>query len=415
MAWKDTLLAASFRGVTFDCLSTTDGAQRAHASHEYPYRDGADVEDLGRGARRIQMRAIFFGADYESRLQAFLAKLDEADAGELIHPVFGSIKQAQLVNHEIGHEADDVDQCSVSMEFLESTTGQAFFAASLPVQKAAAIGQSAEAVRSAAAVTVKSEIGKLAALANTVRASLARVQGMKDMLTSVISQVKTNVRVVLAALDPILYPTSWAADLTASIKSIFQGFPSFSDTSFTAVAAAVVSSQLLPDWDGAADAIASPIVLIPPVGQPAADIAVIDAHVAAEQAAALAECAQVVLEAEADQPTLTPPELETVSNRARDACEAAIVQYRARYTLEDQRPVVEALKTLALDVQEACRAAIELAPPIVTRTVEAPANMRLLAHRFYGDHTRAPELMRLNAYGRKPILDVGDQVVTYAQ
>jgi len=410
MAWEDTLLEASFRGITFDCLSTTDSAQRAHADHEYPYRDGADVEDLGRGPRHIQIRAIFFGNDYESRLQAFLVALDGAGDGELTHPVFGSIKHAQFVNYEIGHEADNVDQCSVSLEFIESTPDQTFFSHSVPAQKAAAIGTAAAAVRSTSTPVLKRQVDKLAVLAQTTRSALSRVQAMRDNMTGAISGVKTGVRSVLASLDPILFPTSWATDLTASVKGIFQGFPSFSDIN----PAAVVTAVVLSDWRGATDAIASPLALTA-ANANAADVAVLDAHIAGEQAAAMAEAAQFVLESEADQPTLTPGELETVANAARTSIEAAIQQYRARYAVEDQRPVIEALKSLAHDVQEATRAAIELAPALVTRRVESPANMRLLAHRCYGDHTRAPELMRLNAYGRKPILDAGDSVVAYAR
>ena len=75
MAWTDTLLDATFRGVTFDCVNASDAVQRALVEHDYPYVAGADVEDMGAHARHISLRAVFYGADYETRMQAFIAAL----------------------------------------------------------------------------------------------------------------------------------------------------------------------------------------------------------------------------------------------------------------------------------------------------------------------------------------------------
>ena len=103
MSLKDNLQDAKFRGVTFDCQRIRDGVERATAEYGYPYVDGDDVADLGRRSRKVNMSAIFFGDDYESRLQTFLSVLDTAGSAELIHPVFGSMP----VGHEaLGHVGD---------------------------------------------------------------------------------------------------------------------------------------------------------------------------------------------------------------------------------------------------------------------------------------------------------------------
>ena len=60
MAWNKNLQECSFRGVVFDVLKTDDSADRAIAEHAYPYLDGADIEDLGRGARRVSIEAFFW-------------------------------------------------------------------------------------------------------------------------------------------------------------------------------------------------------------------------------------------------------------------------------------------------------------------------------------------------------------------
>ena len=48
MAWNLTLQDASYRGVTFEVQSVEDRGEKALCVHDYPYRSGAEVEDLGR-------------------------------------------------------------------------------------------------------------------------------------------------------------------------------------------------------------------------------------------------------------------------------------------------------------------------------------------------------------------------------
>ena len=63
MSWL-SLLDASFRGVPFQVESITDKGEKSLAVHEYPYRPGAEVEDLGRKARVIPVKALFWGLSY---------------------------------------------------------------------------------------------------------------------------------------------------------------------------------------------------------------------------------------------------------------------------------------------------------------------------------------------------------------
>src|SRR6185437_8547538 len=109
MSWEQNLQDASFRGVRFDVVRTRDGRQRAISRHEPPYVDGADLEDMGARERTFELSAVFWGDDYDTRLQAFIAVLDQAGIGELIHPVYGSIPKAQLDSYSISHDAENVD------------------------------------------------------------------------------------------------------------------------------------------------------------------------------------------------------------------------------------------------------------------------------------------------------------------
>ena len=57
MAWETDLQDASFRGVAFDIITTRDSVQRDIAQHEYPYRNGANIDDLGGKPRSLQCQA----------------------------------------------------------------------------------------------------------------------------------------------------------------------------------------------------------------------------------------------------------------------------------------------------------------------------------------------------------------------
>ena len=71
MSWQDNLRDASWRGITFHCRSTRDRAERALVKYEYPFRDGGEVDDLGRKLRQIEITAVFWGPTYDAELQAF--------------------------------------------------------------------------------------------------------------------------------------------------------------------------------------------------------------------------------------------------------------------------------------------------------------------------------------------------------
>ncbi len=56
--WSEHLHPASFRGVPFAVVSGESVFGRRQAVHEYPYRDTAWIEDLGRSSRKITLRGF---------------------------------------------------------------------------------------------------------------------------------------------------------------------------------------------------------------------------------------------------------------------------------------------------------------------------------------------------------------------
>ena len=124
----NALLDASFRGVPFDCQATNEPTKRALAIHEYPFKDGGEVDDMGRRARTFSLRAVFFGGFYQADLKKFLAALDAGGEGELVHPIYGS-HTVMVQDYEPQHEADGPDSCTVAVTFVESGLHTPFFTA----------------------------------------------------------------------------------------------------------------------------------------------------------------------------------------------------------------------------------------------------------------------------------------------
>lgn len=429
MAWAQTLLDASFKGIVFEVVKTDDSSERAIAEHSYPYVDGSDIEDMGRGARHISVEAVFYGDDYETRLQAFLAVLDQPGAGEFIHPVFGSIKNAQATRSSVHHDAESPDYASVPVEFIESTPGNPFFDRSLPSQKADAVAQHGAAATASASAAAASLIERLRA-ANP----LSGLDTLRDTLTAPLLAISATTGVVLSGLDVLAYPRAWGNDISALVDGILnvRDFGSSLTADWASIQSDLNSSSVVStpsvsaDWVGVQNDLAAfSEFSAPPATAPAPvtsgaepteaqAIAAVAATIQVNAAVGLADAASFVLVSEAATPTLSPVEIEAICNKARGTLNVAIEQVRAIYGIEQSRTITEPLKDQGLAVQEAARSIIEARPPLILRTVEAPGNMRLAAHLWYADHARAPELYRLNG-ARSPFANAGDRVNAYAR
>ncbi len=456
MAWKDNLLDASYRGTPFAVISTRDTVERAQVQHEYPYRDGAEIEDLGRRPRKITMRAVFWGTDYEDKLKALVKKLDEKGPGELIHPVFGSMTVAAN-SYEIDHHEESPDYAEIQLVFTEATPDQPFFgrAVTAPGKAAAATGDLGQALG-------KAKVAALAALGSWAE----KIPGMSSVLAA--SEALSGVTDALGqARDLAGLPRSILGDALAAPMAlwseaegvanavldtalalpqaglgVFGQFAAFSERlvglpltagglveQFIATIGRFAGLTLGGPESGSPGAL--PVLTLPSTWvQPVRELEPLTSStpVTAQgyaQAAALSNLARAtvaateasrVLLAEADAPTLTPSEVEAVVGVTRDRIQASIEEQAAVHPAHLAHPVAESLRDAALAVQELGRVVIHLRPPLVSRAAPAPCNMHLLAHWMYGDFSRAQELHRLNPGVRNPnFLASGQRVNCYAK
>jgi prophage DNA circulation protein len=115
-AWAKSLHQTSWRGTIFYTNNIEFATNRKLVAHEYPFSDDPDIEDLGRGMRRVTIDAYLVGDDYANQSNAFLVQVELSGPGELIHPAVGTM-QANCKSTSISFSKDDGRVVILKMEF----------------------------------------------------------------------------------------------------------------------------------------------------------------------------------------------------------------------------------------------------------------------------------------------------------
>ena len=410
MAWQNTLLDASFRGIVFDCISTDDAADHVLVEHAYPYVEGSDVENMGRRSRKISVQAIFYGDDYESALQKFEAALngEENNGGWLQHPVFG-LMFVQVASYKIHHDAENPDQASVSIEFVESITAAPFFSREVASQKAGDIKNHAAQASAAASEVHGPVIDRL-----RVAHPLSALDATRANMIQPLLALSTGISVTLSGLDVLAYPRAWGNDISAIANNLLdvRDWREQLEQDWISIRNDLNAFSIFKTYQPSESETGIQISagIAPTEAQASAAIA---ATIAVNATVTLANAAGLMMVSEAETATRSPVQIEAIVNIARTEIDATIEQVRLTYSIEQSRTITEPLKNQALALQAAARSIIEARPPLILRTVNSPGNLHLIAHEFYGDHTRAAELQRLNNLRLPNFVQAGDQLHAY--
>lgn len=423
--WSETLLPASFKGIEFAVEKASDQVQRAAVTNEYPYRDGAEVEDLGLGAQRMRFSAIVWGDDYEQSLATLLAALRGADAGRLVHPILGNIERAICTSWAIEHEADFRDGCKLNLEFVESRAADRIFETPSPVLAGEAVSAQADAARAGADTALQARVQTVMKGPVPLQLNLrAQMQAAMGKLRALVDTTALKQR--LSDLDPLFYPQAYVADARNVLDRALQGLPfggrnilfgsgGGGTASASSPSTGKAAAAGLADFDRAAAALAPAQTALL---APNADALMVQAHARTHAGCCLAEAAVIVITGELDEQLLDAADIERLAGTTRAALQAALEDLRSAAGPESAGAVAAAsagLRAVAYQVQQAARAVIELRPPVQLRAAPLTGPLRLVAHGLYGDHTRAAELLRLNAWGRRLVVQRGEELKAYAR
>lgn len=198
MSWRNRLQPGSFRGVPF--LTEAHDAQggRRLAVHEYPFRDDAFAEDLGRRAREFAIECYILGSDYFPDRDRLLNALEAPGPGVLVHPYRGRLDVA-VVDYRQAESTREGGIARFLVRFLETTDPR------YPLPQAdtpAAVESAAERARLAVLADFEKvfDVAKQAEFfVDAVEAEIARiVDTSRDLSFSIAGLIRTPADLALA-------------------------------------------------------------------------------------------------------------------------------------------------------------------------------------------------------------------------
>jgi prophage DNA circulation protein len=115
----------SFRGAPFIVPENEGTFGRRTQLHEYPLRDNPYVEDLGRKAREFNLTVFVDGSlsadgDYLTARDRLIAKLEEAGPGTLIHPYYGSLRVSLTEPAKVRESTREAGRATFTLVCIES-------------------------------------------------------------------------------------------------------------------------------------------------------------------------------------------------------------------------------------------------------------------------------------------------------
>lgn len=120
--------AASFRGIPFAVTGSDMGGGRRMAVHQYPGRDEAWAEDMGRTVRNFRLRGFILDGDIitaagaiDGQRSNLITALEKSGEGTLIHPTLGSLTVV-VDRFTIGEGNGAQSYSNVEVSFIESGT-----------------------------------------------------------------------------------------------------------------------------------------------------------------------------------------------------------------------------------------------------------------------------------------------------
>lgn len=403
MAWATTLLTASFRGVTFDCLSTANSRAKALAVQQSPYANFADIDDMGNDPRKISLKALLAGDDYENYLTQLTIALDMQGSGELIHPTLGTV-QAHVVDYSINHDTDTVDGCYIDINFMLASSNSdgatLFVPVSLPPEQ-----QLAPAIILAEPVANLSTYqDQLNQLANPT--ALDQKRSLPNQIREGLHAIRLQLQTAYTQIDDLTKPPVWVGSILKDVTGIITDVPLDFDPMAN-------WRRLINQVTGLADLFSTSDV--PPLKKLGKQLPV----------AMLTQAATEIIKQQQTTPSLTPADLNSIRNHVRQNIQTSIDDLRRDTTatnpvtlpvvIDNTTTQINALKQAAGLIQSQIQQLIDAKPPMIVYTVPVLSSFYLIAARLYGDLTRVDELKRLNRGLVNPaLITAGTRINAYA-
>ena len=407
MAWQETLQDASFRGVPFDVLSTTDNNKQAVITHSIPYVNGGSLEPTGYDPRSFNISAIIWGEDYENRLIQLELALNQISLGQLIHPTRGVLTVA-VQDYSVKHVEEEVETARIDIVFIEEGFIAELFSLSTPQEPTEALAEAAILLFDVATEKLAQELAVVSESA--IFSDKQRALRLDKMLLKSLQDLRKQVQSTVSNLEKAI---NAPYEFASNIANLCDGLIDLRAFDVDIIAA---------KWHNLRGQFKN-ILRLPNDGKSLNTKQQRDNRVFSQYMNSLtlrnnSLAATQLFTNDIDVPTLTPLEVESISNTLRADGQQLINAIRQSTSPLSQQDlaVIDAIKKVAYQAQRAGLALLARKPPLIERKVENAISLHLLAHFWYADHTRAAELLRLNPQIRHPnFIEVGEVLNGYSR
>ncbi|QHH96685.1 DNA circularization N-terminal domain-containing protein [Acinetobacter dispersus] len=394
MGWKDELQDASFRGVHFECTTTNESGSKSLAIKQGPYSNKASIEDMGNNPLKISIDAVFTGENYKVEMDALWAALVATGSGELIHPIHG-VMQVNAENYNIVHKAEDVNACTIAIEFIQAEDKERplFIPVVAPtaIDTKAITDTPARSLQAALNKLENTDPNKFFTIVNNIRNGVNTAYQYLGIVKNAVESALSPADAIVGLVDDVTKIAAFNTNISAISKwrDLFKRVQRF--------------ERLFQDDD------------LPEVKQTwrATKIA---STVAISQNVVVAVRKEM---AEKKQPSFTPVDLAIIRQQTRTQLQQAIKAEREQATTAlDFETVnqVQVFKEVADQVHLQIQELIEVRPPITKTQIVVPCTLHSLAHMLYGDMDRAEEIRHLNPDLFNPaVLQIGMELTVYAR
>lgn len=235
----------TFRGVPFSVLSVSVTTGRRTTTHEFYAGEQSLTEDNGKAARRFDVSAVVVGDDYITRRDALIAALEEPGAGTLQYPLFDDVTVQCDGAFTVSETVGALRSAQFSMRFVEDFTTLAVVGV---VAVDDQITTNAEEIDSALQAAVNEAFAVAGQIQAVVNDAITAVQNAASALRKINGRIRSALAVfadVSQAIDAIANaaatlistPAQLVSEIQAVITSIFRAIDTIESAAKATIAA----------------------------------------------------------------------------------------------------------------------------------------------------------------------------------
>ncbi|MGP6423920.1 DNA circularization protein [Pseudomonas pharyngis] len=396
--WRDQMLPASFRGVSFLIPQASVPVGMKVQLHEFPQRDEPYAEQMGKQAQVHRLVCWIIGDDCFERRDKFMEAVQTPGAGELVHPWLGRM-QVKAGEAELTHDFKQGGMAAFAVTFYPDIPLK-FPTAKVNTQQQ--VVKASDSLLDSALARYKSAMAKV----DQARLGLAR---LRNSLSGVYTVIQQQFSTIIGAFTNLTGFVQSLMNAPDSLSSLFSSY--FSEFS--------VDDYL---GDDSGSSYRNSVATATQQTEAVASINTVSDSGGVDAAAASQATANLVQDALLVQVALIISEMPVASQPVSTATVASVEQQAVQPIVRPEVPVADDVIELRDNLNEAIFQASLKADPehymvlntlrqtiVKHLTAVAESGVRLveitppetlsalvLAYRRFGDATRESEVVQRN-------------------